>query len=228
MKSKIGKLNGDGASNWRIYTKNGESYSYQISIFGLIEEAMQHSQKATEDNNCHDLFKDNIGTPQPIRSAQKDVDLNKDERGRGKTKQAGNGWDNTTGKWRYLENHVPVTDSWRPANGKWFYLDTDGNMVTDTLIEHADGPVYYVDKYGAMVTETWKAVALEESDKALVRDAEYWWMYFGADGKAYRSELSGDFGIRDIKGKKYAFDENGHMLYGWINKGSSKLLDSDP
>lgn len=228
LKSKIGILNGDGVSNWRIYTKNGKDYSYQVSIFGLIEEAMQHSQKAIEDNNCHGLYKDDIGTPQPIRSAQKDVDLNKDERGTGKPKQAGNGWDNTTRKWRYLENDVPVTDSWRSANRKWFYLGADGNMVTNTLIEHANGDVYYVDKYGAMVTETWKAVALEESDKALVRDAEYWWMYFGADGKAYRSELSGDFAIRDIKGKKYAFDENGHMLYGWINKGSSKLLDSDP
>lgn len=227
LKSKIANQNDEGVSNWRIYTKNGKDYSYPMSIFGLIEEAMQHSPKAIEDNNCHGLYKDEIGTPQPIRSAQKDVDLNKDECGRGKPKQAGNGWDNTTEKWRYLENDVPVTDSWRPANGKWFYLDTDGNMVIDTLIEHADGPVYYVDKYGAMVTETWKAVALEESDKALVKDAEYWWMYFGVDGKAYRSGVSGDFAIRDIKGKKYAFDENGHMLYGWIDKGSSKLLDND-
>ena len=53
-------------------------------------------------------------------------------------------------------------------------------------------------------------------------------MYFGSDGKAYKCKLSGKYVIRDIKGKKYAFDENGHMLYGWIDKGSSKLLDSDP
>lgn len=202
LKSKIRTLNDDGGSNWRIYTKNGKDYSYQMSILGLIEEAMQHSPKAIEDNNDSGLYKDDVATPQPIRSTQKDVELNKDERGRGKPKQAGNGWDNTTGKWRYLENGNPITDEWKSANGKWFYLDTDGNMVTDKLIEDVNGPIYYVNKYGAMVTETWKAVALEESDEDLVRGADYWWMYFGSDGKAYKCKLSGKYVIRDIKGKK--------------------------
>ena len=221
-------LNDKGVSNWRIYTKNGDDYSYQMSIFGLIEEAMQHNQKAIENNNDSGLYKDDVATPQPIRLAQKDVDLNIDELNREKPKTAGNGWDNTTGKWRYLVNGSPITDEWKSANGKWFYLDTDGNMVTDKLIEDVNGPIYYVNKYGAMVTETWKAVAFEEGVEVLVRDADYWWMYFGSDGKAYKCKLSGKYVIRDIKGKKYAFDENGHMLYGWIDKGSSKLLDSDP
>ena len=194
----------------------------------LVEEAMQHNQKAIENNNDSGLYKDDVAIPQPIRSAQKDVDLNIDELNREKPKIAGNGWDNTTGKWRYLVNGSPITDEWKSANGKWFYLDTDGNMVTDKLIEDVNGPIYYVNKYGAMVTETWKAVAFEEGDEVLVKDADYWWMYFGSDGKAYKCKLSGKYVIRDIKGKKYAFDENGHMLYGWINKGSSKLLDSDP
>ena len=119
-----------------------------------------------------------------------------------------------------MVNGNPITDEWKSAHGKWFYLDTDGNMVTDKLIEDVNGPIYHVNKYGAMVTETWKAVAFEEGDEALVRDAEYWWMYFGADGKAYKCKLSGKYVIRDIKGKKYAFDENGHMLYGWIDKVS--------
>ena len=228
LKSKIANLNDEGVSNWRIYTKNGDDYSYQMSIFGLIEEAMQHNQKAIENNNDSGLYKDDVATPQPIRLAQKDVDLNIDELNREKPKTAGNGWDNTTGKWRYLVNGSPITDEWKSANGKWFYLDTDGNMVTDKLIEDVNGPIYYVNKYGAMVTETWKAVAFEEGDEVLVRDADYWWMYFGSDGKAYKCKLSGKYVTRDIKGKKYAFDENGHMLYGWIDKGSSKLLDSDP
>lgn len=228
LKAKISNLNDDGVSNWRIYTKNGDDYSYQMSIFGLIEDAMQHNQKDIEDSDYSGLYKDDVANSQSIKSAQKDVDRNKDEFNREKPKTAGNGWDNTTGKWRYLENGVPVTDSWKSANRKWFYLGTDGDLVTDTLIEHANGTVYYVDKYGAMVTETWKAVAFEEGDESIVRDADYWWMYFGGDGKAYKCKLSGKYVIRDIKGKKYAFDENGHMLYGWIDKGSSKLLDSDP
>ena len=116
-----------------------------------------------------------VATSQPIRLSQKDVDLNKDELNREKSKNVGNGWDNTTGKWRYLVDGNPITDEWKTANGKWFYLDIDGNMVTDKLIEDTNGPIYYVDKYGAMVTETWKAVALEESDEDLVKDADYWW-----------------------------------------------------
>ena len=101
------------------------------------------------------------------------------------------GWDNSTGAWRYLNNDgTEVVDEWKSANGNWFYLDSDGVMATDKLIEDESGSktkYYYVDQYGAMVKNTWKAVAMDDDDNTDL-DAEYWWYYFGNDGKAYTTD----------------------------------------
>lgn len=134
------------------------------------------------------------------------------------------GWDNSTGAWRYLNNDgTEVVDEWKSANGNWFYLDSDGVMATDKLIEDTSSSkgktkYYYVDQYGAMVKNTWKAVAMDGDDDEL--DAEYWWYYFGNDGKAYTTdstELTKNK-LKTINGLKYAFNEDGHMLYGWTDK----------
>jgi glucan-binding YG repeat protein len=139
------------------------------------------------------------------------------------------GWDNSTGVWKYLNNDgTEVTDSWKSANGNWFYLDSNGEMATNQLIEDNNNSktrYYYVDQYGAMVTNTWKAVAMDSDDDL---QAEYWWYYFGSDGKAYTSEDDLTTSeIKTINGLKYAFDSEGHMLYGWINKDNVEQQDSD-
>ena len=140
------------------------------------------------------------------------------------------GWDNSTGEWRYLNNDgTEVTDTWKSANGNWFYLNSDGVMATNQLIEDNNNSktrYYYVDQYGAMVKNTWKAVAME--DNADDVNAEYWWYYFGSDGKAYTSEDDLTTSeIKTINGQKYAFDSEGHMLYGWINKDNVEQQDND-
>ena len=140
------------------------------------------------------------------------------------------GWDNSTGEWRYLDNDGDaVTDTWKSANGNWFYLNSDGVMATNQLIEDNNNSktrYYYVDQYGAMVTNTWKAVAMDDSNSDL--DAEYWWYYFGKDGKAYTSEDDLTTSeIKTINGLKYAFNSEGHMLYGWINKDNVEQQDGD-
>ncbi|SFG36521.1 hypothetical protein [Oribacterium sp. WCC10] len=139
------------------------------------------------------------------------------------------GWDNSTGEWRYLNNDgTEVTDTWKSANGNWFYLNSDGVMATNQLIEDNNNSktrYYYVDQYGAMVKNTWKAVAKEDGDD---NEAEYYWYYFGSDGKAYTSEDDLTTGeIKTINGQKYAFDNEGKMLYGWINKDSVEQQDND-
>lgn len=141
------------------------------------------------------------------------------------------GWDNSTGVWRYLDNNGDaVTDTWKSANGNWFYLDSDGVMATNQLIEDNNNSktrYYYVDQYGAMVTNTWKAVAMDDSDNSDIQ-AEYWWYYFGSDGKAYTSEDDLTTSeIKTINGLKYAFDSQGHMLYGWVNKDNVEQQDND-
>ena len=143
------------------------------------------------------------------------------------------GWDNSTGAWRYLNNDgTEVTDEWKSANGNWFYLDSDGVMATDKLIEDESGSktkYYYVDQYGAMVKNTWKAVAMDDDDNTDL-DAEYWWYYFGNDGKAYTTESDKKLTknkVKTINGLKYAFDSEGHMLYGWVDADSHTQDDDD-
>lgn len=142
------------------------------------------------------------------------------------------GWDNSTGEWRYLNNDgTEVTDTWKSANGNWFYLGSDGVMATNQLIEDNNNSTtryYYVDQYGAMVRNTWKAVARDDGDDDL--QAEYWWYYFGADGKAYTTKNEGTLTVSKLKtinGQKYAFDDEGHMLYGWIKDDSLEQNDND-
>lgn len=143
------------------------------------------------------------------------------------------GWDNSTGAWRYLNNDgTEVVDEWKSANGNWFYLDSDGVMATDKLIEDESGSktkYYYVDQYGAMVKNTWKAVAMDDDDNTDL-DAEYWWYYFGNDGKAYTTDSDKALSkskIKTINGLKYAFDSEGHMLYGWTEADNHTQNDDD-
>lgn len=141
------------------------------------------------------------------------------------------GWDNSTGAWRYLNNDgTEVVDEWKSANGNWFYLDSDGVMATDKLIEDTSSnngktKYYYVDQYGAMVKNTWKAVAMD--DDATDLDAEYWWYYFGNDGKAYTTDSTklSKNKLKTINGLKYAFNEEGHMLYGWVDEDNYQIQD---
>lgn len=143
------------------------------------------------------------------------------------------GWDNSTGAWRYLNNDgTEVVDEWKSANGNWFYLDSDGVMATDKLIEDESGSktkYYYVDQYGAMVKNTWKAVAMDDDDNTDL-DAEYWWYYFGNDGKAYTTDSDKSLSkskVKTINGLKYAFDSEGHMLYGWTDADNHTQNDDD-
>ena len=103
-------------------------------------------------------------------------------------------------------------------------------MATNQLIEDNNNSktrYYYVDQYGAMVKNTWKAVAMDDNSGDDV-NAEYWWYYFGSDGKAYTSEDDLTTSeIKTINGQKYAFDSEGHMLYGWINKDNVEQQDND-
>ncbi len=139
------------------------------------------------------------------------------------------GWDISTGSWRWIDDQGQMaTDTWKSANGSWFYLDSNGSITKNKLIveETADGTnSYYVDGNGVLLRDSWKAVAIDPSERKNY-EAEYWWYYFGHDGKAYKSvgTLTSEQ-VKTIEGKQYAFDRNGHMLYGWINIYSVEQQD---
>ena len=142
------------------------------------------------------------------------------------------GWDNSTGTWQYLDNNgSAVTDVWRKSGDYWFYLDSDGNMATDTLVEKDDDK-YYVNAEGAMVTNQWVALDSDSYDtNSDDGEAEYRWYYFGSDGKAYRNKKTSSTvttsELKTINGKKYAFDADGKMLYGWVSADNAEIQTDD-
>jgi len=129
------------------------------------------------------------------------------------------GWNNTTGEWQYLDNEGnAITDAWRKSGDYWFYLGADGNMAKNEVVQQND-EYYFVNGDGAMVVNQWVSF-----DDATDDGNDKRWMYFGADGKAYRDK-DGDLKVADIKtinGKKYLFDQDGKMLYGWLS-GQTEL-----
>ncbi len=141
------------------------------------------------------------------------------------------GWSNESGEWQYLDNEgAAVSDVWRKSGDYWFYLGADGNMVKDELISYKNN-YYYVNQDGAMVTNQWVAIDTDGYDSnSDDGEAEYRWFYFSSDGKAYKNGDSNltKSDLKTINGKKYAFDQDGAMLYGWVSDGLSiDSLDDD-
>ena len=138
------------------------------------------------------------------------------------TSMAATGWTQEDGLWYYYNaNGDYVTDEWKRSGDNYFYLGWDGYMLTNQLVQHGDN-YYYVDANGAMVKNQWIAVPTDDSDDPNI---EHRWYYFGATGRAYRNSTG--FSKKTINGKKYAFDDEGKMLYGWVDGDGMELNDDE-
>ena len=142
------------------------------------------------------------------------------------TSFAATGWVEEDGTWVYYNrDEERATEEWKKSGDNWFWLDDNGEMAVDQLIED-DDDYYYVNEAGAMVSNQW--VAIENEDAGEEDEPDAYWYYFQANGKAYkRSENASDDSIsaKTINGKKYAFDEEGKMLYGWVQGGERETGD---
>ncbi|SFG36371.1 hypothetical protein [Oribacterium sp. WCC10] len=124
------------------------------------------------------------------------------------------GWSQDGDDWYYLDSSGdPVTDCWKPSDGKYYYLGSDGTMAKNTLIEDGDN-YYYVGSDGAMVTNAWKAVTTDDDNYD-----GYAWYYFRSTGKAYTDTSS----PVTIGSNKYMFDEDGQMLYGYVDENGEMI-----
>ena len=135
---------------------------------------------------------------------------------------AATGWQQENGTWVYYNrNEEKVTETWQKSGDYWFYLDDNGEMATDSLIDDNDD-TYYVDVNGVMVTNRWVAVDNENAGEE--NEPNQWWYYFGANGKAYKrsDSATGDVSLKTINGKKYTFDTDGKMQYGWVKDGETQ------
>ena len=135
---------------------------------------------------------------------------------------AATGWQQENGTWVYYNrNEEKVTETWQKSGDYWFYLDDKGEMATDSLIDD-NSDTYYVDVNGVMVTNRWVAVDNENAGEE--NEPNQWWYYFGANGKAYKrsDSATGDVSLKTINGKKYTFDTDGKMQYGWVKDGETQ------
>ena len=143
------------------------------------------------------------------------------------TSFAATGWTQEDGVWYYYDRDGSyVTEEWKKSGNYWFWLDDDGEMATDMLVED-DDDYYYVDVNGVMVTNRW--VAVDNEDAGDEDEPDQYWYYFQSNGKAYKgSDNSSTTKFKTINGKKYAFDDEGRMLYGWVsNDGERQTGDDD-
>ena len=140
------------------------------------------------------------------------------------TSLAATGWQEEGGTWRYYNSGGDMaTECWKKSGDHWFWLDSDGEMLTDSLVEDGED-YYYVNEAGAMVKNEWRE--LDNTDDG-DDEADTCWYYLGANGKALKAPGSGKTSFKTIKGSKYAFDEEGRMLYGWVDEDSGRVTEED-
>ena len=140
------------------------------------------------------------------------------------TSFAATGWAEEDGTWVYYNRDGErATDSWKKSGNNWYYLDSDGEMAIDQLIEDGDN-YYYVDINGVMASNQW--VAIENEDAGDDNEPEHYWYYFQANGKALTNGNNSNIALKTINGKKYAFDEEGKMLYGWVGENNAERIDN--
>lgn len=143
---------------------------------------------------------------------------------------AATGWQQDDGNWHYYySDGERVTDSWKKSGSNWYYLDSDGEMAISSVIEDDDN-YYYVNSVGAMVSNEWREVDNTDDDSDDAPDT--CWYYFAANGKAYKASDSGKTSLKTItnasgQAKKYIFDSEGKMLFGWVNDESERVTGED-
>ena len=144
------------------------------------------------------------------------------------TSFAAQGWVEEDGTWYYYDKDGNrVENEWKNLGDNWFCLDGEegGAMATDMLVEDKDD-TYYVDANGVMVTNTWVKVVNEDQDDD-DDPAEYRYYYMQSAVKLIRLATAVRPNSKPSMAKKYAFDEDGKMLYGWVNEDDSTLATDD-
>lgn len=137
---------------------------------------------------------------------------------------AASGWQNEDGTWQYYTSSGDVvTNEWKKSGNDWFWLDDDGYLLSESLVED-DDDYYYVNEAGAMVKNEWHEL---DNEDAADDEADTCWYYFAANGKAYTASSSGKTAFKTINSARYAFDEEGKMLYGWVDESSNRITDDD-
>ena len=139
------------------------------------------------------------------------------------TSFAATGWAEEDGTWVYYNRDGErATEQWKKSGNNWYWLDSDGEMAIDQLIEDGDN-YYYVDINGVMASNQW--VAIDNEDAGEDDEPDHYWYYFQANGKALTNGDNDKVSLKTVNGKKYAFDDEGRMLYGWVDEDTAERVD---
>ena len=115
-----------------------------------------------------------------------------------------------------------IANAWREDNGNKFFLDENGYVVYGKVFEYGNR-IYCTEKSGARVNNAFVEVT---KDMILGDSVEPGLFYFGSDGAAY--ERTSNKFIKTIDGKKFAFDDNNHvMMDSWISIDGDYLTADD-
>ena len=140
------------------------------------------------------------------------------------TSMAAQGWQQEGDDWYYYDNNGDyVVNEWKKSGNNWYYLGDDGYMMKNYLLEDGDS-IYYLDGNGVMVTNSWVAYTPEDDYEEDAPD--HYWYYFQNNGRAVKA--SEDIKKKTINGKTYGFDENGRMLFGFVDDQGNRITDEDP
>ena len=147
------------------------------------------------------------------------------------TSLAATGWAMEDNEWVYYNaDGTKATDVFKKSGNNWYYLGSDGSMVYSSIVEYNDD-YYYVNSSGAMVTSEWRAVDNEDAGSS-EDEPDQWWYYLQSNGKAVKRSGSSDHvkftTLNTSTGPaKFTFDEEGHMLFGWLDESGEMQTGDD-
>ena len=133
-------------------------------------------------------------------------------------------------EWYYFQSTGKMaTNKKITYKGKTYYFDSEGQMLTgwvtydnnanvDEANDFTDGKTFYCDETGARVEKDW-VYSVEPGVEDDDADADEYWYYFKASGKAQTGKGT------NIKGQTYLFDNSGRMLTGWVAKSNSEYAE---
>ena len=128
--------------------------------------------------------------------------------------------------WAYFqEGGKAVKGNWKNINNKYYYFDEDGKMLTGWILDNN----YYIKNDGTMVTGWYKLMPPGDEEERRTGpnpSSDEKWFYFTNTGKKFKPVLSNGskFGEKKIDGVRYAFNENGELVTGWVQTSG----DSNP
>lgn len=128
-------------------------------------------------------------------------------------------WDDDESGWRYFaSNGKAYADGMKEIDGVWYHFED--TIMSTGWVEYGDYTYYFKDS-GARTTG-WKWLAGPDED-----EWEESWYYFTSSGKMVEGCK------KVIDEKTYIFDNEGHMLTGWVepedftSTGRDDLSDTD-